>query len=99
MRRFEVYFKTQASDKVLPIREVKASQIGKLISIKGIVTRATEVKPMMQVATYTCDQCGAETFQPISSTSFMPQVCYSISVISNMECHYRCFCFKQRTEQ
>ena len=74
MRRFEVYFKTQASDKVLPIREVKAGQIGKLISIKGIVTRATEVKPMMQVATYTCDQCGAETFQPINSTSFMPQV-------------------------
>jgi len=74
MRRFEVYFKTQASDKVLPIREVKAGQIGKLISIKGIVTRATEVKPMMQVATYTCDQCGAETFQPINSTSFMPQI-------------------------
>jgi len=74
MRRFEVYFKTQVSDKVLPIREVKAGQIGKLISIKGIVTRATEVKPMMQVATYTCDQCGAETFQPINSTSFMPQI-------------------------
>ena len=55
-------------------REVKAQQIGKLISVKGIVTRATEVKPMMQVATYTCDQCGAETFQPINSTSFMPQV-------------------------
>jgi DNA replication licensing factor MCM7 len=74
MRRFEVYFKTQAADKVLPIREVKAGSIGKLISIKGIVTRATEVKPMMQVATYTCDQCGAETFQPINSTSFMPQI-------------------------
>merc|ERR1719394_2378816 len=29
---------------------------------------------MMQVATYTCDQCGAETFQPINSTSFMPQI-------------------------
>jgi len=74
MRRFEVYFKSGATDKVLPIREVKAQQIGKLISVKGIVTRATEVKPMMQVATYTCDQCGAETFQPINSTSFMPQI-------------------------
>jgi len=74
MRRFEVYFKAQATEKILPIREVKASQIGKLTVIKGIVTRATEVKPMMQVATYTCDQCGAETFQPIASTSFMPQI-------------------------
>ncbi len=26
----------------------------------------------MQVATYTCDQCGAETYQPIQSTAFMP---------------------------
>lgn len=29
------------------------------------MTRCTEVKPMMQVATYTCDQCGAETYQPV----------------------------------
>jgi hypothetical protein len=31
-----------------------------------------QVKPMMQVATYTCDQCGAETYQPVASTAFMP---------------------------
>jgi DNA replication licensing factor MCM7 len=74
MRRYEVYFKSQSSDKIVPIRDVKACQIGKLTMIKGIITRATEVKPMMQVATYTCDQCGAETFQPIASTSFMPQI-------------------------
>jgi len=74
MRRYEVYFNAQNSEKILPIRDVKAGQIGKLTSIKGIITRATEVKPIMQVATYTCDQCGAETFQPINSTSFMPQL-------------------------
>ena len=74
MRRFDVFFNTRASDRVLPIREVDAIHIGKLISIKGIVTRATEVRPMMQVATYTCDQCGTETYQPISSTTFMPKV-------------------------
>merc|ERR1719154_651958 len=74
MRRYEVYFKSQTNEKVIPIREVKANSIGKLGNIKGIVTRATEVKPMMQVATYTCDQCGAETYQPIVSTSFMPQI-------------------------
>lgn len=42
------------------------------MTIRGIVVRATEIKPMMQVATYTCDQCGAETYQPIGSTAFMP---------------------------
>ncbi len=54
------------------MRDVKADSIGKLVAVKGIVTRATEVKPMMQVATYTCDQCGAETYQPINSPAFMP---------------------------
>ena len=45
---------------------VKANNIGKLVNVRGIVTRCTEVKPMMTVATYTCDQCGAETYQPVS---------------------------------
>lgn len=44
---------------------MRAESIGKLVSVRGIVTRATEVKPMMAVATYTCDQCGAETYQPV----------------------------------
>lgn len=59
--------------KSTPVRLVKADHIGKLVSVRGIVTRCTEVKPMMQVATYTCDQCGAETYQPVGSLSFMPQ--------------------------
>lgn len=72
MRRFEVYFKTNSDAKTLPIREVKAAHIGKLTNVRGIVIRATEVKPMMSVATYTCDKCGVETYQPISSPSFNP---------------------------
>lgn len=72
MRRFEVYFKAPSTHKALPIREVKAANIGKLSTVRGIVIRATEVKPMMSVATYTCDKCGGETYQPINSPSFMP---------------------------
>lgn len=63
-----------SENKTVPIRDVKAEHIGKLVTVKGIVTRCTEVKPMMCVATYTCDQCGAETYQPIYSLSFMPVV-------------------------
>lgn len=59
-------------DKHIAIREVKASNIGKLVTVRGIVTRSTEVKPMIVVATYTCDRCGAETYQPVNSMSFMP---------------------------
>ena len=62
----ELYFKAPEDQKHLAVRDVKADSIGKLVVVKGIVTRATEVKPMMQVATYTCDQCGAETYQPVS---------------------------------
>lgn len=63
----EIYFKSRSNQKHLAIREVKADAIGKLVSVKGIVTRATEVKPMMVVATYTCDTCGNETYQPVCS--------------------------------
>ena len=52
----------------LSVRDVKAQQIGKILNIRGIVTRASEVKPIMVVATYSCDQCGAESYQPVSLT-------------------------------
>eukprot|EP00096_Caligus_rogercresseyi_P011755 TRINITY_DN4732_c0_g1_i1.p1 TRINITY_DN4732_c0_g1~~TRINITY_DN4732_c0_g1_i1.p1 ORF type:complete len:729 (-),score=287.68 TRINITY_DN4732_c0_g1_i1:112-2298(-) len=72
LRRYQVTFKVSDAQKPLPIRSVRAEHIGKLLSIRGVVTRATEVKPLMEVATYTCDQCGAETYQPVGGLSFMP---------------------------
>ncbi|KAG5880468.1 hypothetical protein JTB14_000573 [Gonioctena quinquepunctata] len=72
MRRYEIYFQDRNANKNVSIRDVKAEHIGKLVTVRGIVTRCTEVKPMLSVATYTCDQCGAETYQPIASLSFMP---------------------------
>uniref|UniRef100_A0A8D8IEI9 DNA replication licensing factor MCM7 n=3 Tax=Culex pipiens TaxID=7175 RepID=A0A8D8IEI9_CULPI len=74
VKRYEVYFKAPSMSKAVSIREVKAESIGKLVTVRGIVTRCTEVKPMMTVATYTCDRCGAETYQPVSSMSFMPTI-------------------------
>lgn len=72
MKRFEVAFKPLSTEKAYSIREVKAEHIGKLVTIRGIVTRCTEVKPLMVVATYTCDRCGSETYQPVSAMTFMP---------------------------
>ncbi|XP_072349572.1 DNA replication licensing factor MCM7 [Scyliorhinus torazame] len=74
LRRFEIYFKPPSTAKPRVVRDVKADSIGKLVTVRGIVTRVTEVKPMMVVATYTCDQCGAETYQPIQSPTFMPLI-------------------------
>lgn len=62
----EVYFHDLKIKKMVPIREVKAEHIGKLVTIKGVVMRCTEVKPMMSVATYCCDMCGAETYHCVS---------------------------------
>jgi len=62
----ELYFKAPSAAKARVVRDVKADCIGKLVTVRGIVTRVTEVKPMMVVATYSCDQCGAETYQPVS---------------------------------
>ena len=62
----EVHFKHLSNQTTMPVREVNASSIGKLVCIRGIVTRCTEVKPMVQVATYTCDRCGTESYQTVS---------------------------------
>lgn len=84
MRRFEVYFKPPSTAKPKVVRDVKAESIGQLVAVRGIVTRATDVKPMMAVATYTCDQCGAETYQPIQSPTFMPLImCPSQECVTN----------------
>uniref|UniRef100_A0AAQ5XWZ1 DNA replication licensing factor MCM7 n=1 Tax=Amphiprion ocellaris TaxID=80972 RepID=A0AAQ5XWZ1_AMPOC len=84
MRRFELYFKPPSTSKPKVVRDIRAESIGHLVTVRGIVTRATEVKPMMAVATYTCDQCGAETYQPIQSPSFMPLImCPSQECVTN----------------
>ncbi|XP_043260788.1 DNA replication licensing factor Mcm7 [Colletes gigas] len=72
MRRFEVYFKDFGTSKEYSVRDIKADKIGKLITVRGIVTRCSDVMPLLVVATYTCNQCGAETFQPVQSLKYMP---------------------------
>lgn len=60
-----MYFKDLSNHRASAVREVKADSIGKLAVVRGIVTRCTEVKPVVEVATYTCDVCGAESYQPV----------------------------------
>nr|XP_042894859.1 DNA replication licensing factor mcm7-B isoform X1 [Parasteatoda tepidariorum] len=74
LRRFEVCFKNKSAIENLSVRDVKAEHIGKLITVRGIVTRCTEVKPMIVVSTYTCDQCGSETIKAVNSLNFMPLI-------------------------
>ncbi|PPQ93221.1 hypothetical protein CVT25_015219 [Psilocybe cyanescens] len=72
LRRYNLYFKPLATDLPIAVREVKGASLGRLITVRGIVTRVSEVKPLLQVNAYTCDSCGSETFQDISSKTFTP---------------------------
>lgn len=71
IRRYEVAFKP-ATLRPIAIRDVNAACIGKLVTIRGIVTRATDVKPKVTIVCYTCDQCMCETFQPVKGSEFTP---------------------------
>ncbi len=59
----EVHVKAEEKEKPITLRQVKASHIGTLVKVRGIVTRCTDVKPLIQVATYTCEICGYEIYQ------------------------------------
>ncbi|KAL5511283.1 MCM7 [Sanghuangporus vaninii] len=74
LRRYNLYFQPLKSDisRPMAVRNVKGAHLGKLITVRGIVTRVSEVKPLLQVNAYTCDVCGAETFQEIKQKQFTP---------------------------
>ncbi|TFY78082.1 hypothetical protein EWM64_g5931 [Hericium alpestre] len=72
LRRYNLYFRPLMSDVAMAVRDVKGVHLGKLITVRGIVTRVSEVKPLLLVNAYTCDVCGSETFQEISNKQFTP---------------------------
>lgn len=59
--------------KAYSLRQIRASSLGKLVTVKGMVVRASDVKPCTVVATYACDRCGAEVYQPLEGQrEFLP---------------------------
>ncbi|KAF9906469.1 Mcm2-7 hexameric complex component [Linnemannia zychae] len=71
-RRYQIVFKPPTSQKALSVREIKADYLGKLVTLQGIVTRVTAVKPFVEVAAYSCELCGTENFQEITARQYMP---------------------------
>lgn len=94
-RRFCLYFRPLtdiyhrpvggvSSGKALAVRDVKGSLLGQLITVRGIVTRVSDVKPLIQVNAYTCDKCGFEIFQEVNSKTFTPlSECTSEECVKN----------------
>lgn len=72
-RRYHLYFKPLLNNtKAFAVREVKGDYVGKYITVRGIVTRVSDVKPSVLVNAYTCDKCGYEIFQEVNSKVFQP---------------------------
>ena len=74
----------EAKKEFAKMREIKANAVGSLVTVKGIVTRCSDVKPCIQVADYACDVCGYEVYQVISGKVFTPIVeCPSQKCVKN----------------
>lgn len=91
-RRYSLYFKPLSPGlrgpkdllKPMAVREVRGAHLGHLITVRGIVTRVSDVKPSVEVNAYTCDKCGNEIFQEVKSRQFAPLIdCPSQECVSN----------------
>ncbi|KAI9346991.1 MCM2/3/5 family-domain-containing protein [Obelidium mucronatum] len=81
-RRYSLYFKPRSKQTPISIREVKGMSIGRLVTVRGMVTRVSNVKPQAVVLAMSCDKCGYENYQEVtSSTSTTP-----ISECTSEEC-------------
>jgi DNA replication licensing factor MCM7 len=84
MRRYTLRIKPRQQHQMQPMRETLAKDVGKLVRLKGIVTRVTDVRPMIKVATYTCDVCGNENYQVIDDSEYTPLgTCQSRQCVQN----------------
>jgi hypothetical protein len=56
LRAYELHIVPRTLEKPLSLRQVAGSSLGRLVQIKAMVLRATDVRPMMEVASYSW--CG-----------------------------------------
>src|SRR2546423_776057 len=91
-RRYTLNFKpltpsgssSQRASKALAVRNVKGEHLGHLITVRGITTRVSDVKPAIRIQAYSCDRCGCEIFQPVAAKQFTPmQICPSPKCTKN----------------
>jgi DNA replication licensing factor MCM7 len=69
----------EMSEEGVSLRFIRSRSMGRLVTMKGMIVRASDVKPINTVATYTCDACGCEVYQVLANQrEFLPQrVCPS----------------------
>ncbi|RLG00498.1 MAG: Minichromosome maintenance protein MCM, partial [Candidatus Wolframiiraptor sp.] len=56
----------------IPIREIRAAHLRRLIAIDGIIVRASAIRPMLRVAVFRCSNCGAKYRIPQEEARITP---------------------------
>lgn len=72
LRRYELVLLPRARQPVASLRSLSSHCIGRLVVTQGMVTRVSDVKPLLVVATYTCDSCQEEVYQEVGGEAFTP---------------------------
>mmetsp|Transcript_25626 Transcript_25626/g.28760 ORF Transcript_25626/g.28760 Transcript_25626/m.28760 type:complete len:910 (-) Transcript_25626:222-2951(-) len=64
----------QGVSRGVSLRHVRSKSMGRIVTITGMIVKASDVKPMLQVAAYTCDVCGAELYRETHNRrDFLPE--------------------------
>lgn len=73
-RRYQLFILRGPNEKRTDqkLREIHADTIGGLVCFRGIVTKASEIRPCVEVACYSCEVCGNETYQTVHGREFAP---------------------------
>ena len=72
----QAHVRVQNLDDTTDIRAIRARHVGNLVSVQGIVRKATNVRPKIQEAAFECQRCGTLTYIPQSSGDFQePHEC------------------------
>ena len=56
----------------IPIREIRAAHLRRLIAVDGIMVRASAIRPMLRVAVFRCSNCGAKYRIPQEEARITP---------------------------
>ena len=71
---FEDQYAAASPTKGVSLRHVRSKSMGRLVTITGMIVKASDVKPMLQVASYTCDVCGCELYKETHhKRDFLPE--------------------------
>ncbi|MFB6185413.1 MAG: AAA family ATPase, partial [Halobacteriaceae archaeon] len=63
-------------DVTTDIRDIRSDHINDLVSIQGMVRKATDVRPKMTEAAFECQRCGTITYLPQTNSDFQePHEC------------------------